>query len=185
MSFYPSLPDSHHLVALWKRFPRGIEALLGLHDAFLRNEDSELTVAERELIAAHVSTLNGCRYCAVAHQRYATAFGIQEEVFADMAVDSGHGSLSPRMQAALDYAAKLTLEPAAVARADFDTLLAAGWSEDAIHDIVCITGIYALMNRLLEGSGMKENVAPPGFTPEKARAGRYSDMLQMIQGKRP
>ena len=39
------------------------------------------------------------------------------------------------------------------------------------------------MNRLLEGSGMKENVAPAGFTPEKARAGRYSDMLALINGE--
>ena len=184
MSFYPSLPDSHHLVALWQRFPRGIEPLLGLHDDFLRNEDSELTIAERELIAAHVSNLNGCRYCAVAHQRYATAFGIDQGVFGDMAVETGHDSLSPRMQAALDYAAKLTRDPAAVSQSDFDALLAAGWSEDGIHDIVCVTAIYAFMNRLLEGSGMKENVAPPGFTAEKARSGRYSDMLQMIRSKR-
>ncbi len=30
MSFYPSLPDRHHLMSLWQRFPRGTEALLAL-----------------------------------------------------------------------------------------------------------------------------------------------------------
>ena len=59
----------------------------------------------------------------------------------------------------------------------------AGWGEDGIHDIINVTAIYAFMNRLLEGSGMKENVAPAGFSPEKARAGRYSDMLSMIKGE--
>ena len=42
--------------------------------------------------------------------------------------------------------------------------------------------LYAFMNRLLEGSGMKENVALAGFSPEKARAGGYSDMLAAIRG---
>ena len=182
MSFYPSLPEKHHLVALWTRFPRGVEPLLALHDAFLRNTDSELEIGERELIAAHVSALNGCSYCFVAHRRYAEAFGIAPGVFGDMAVDTAHDSLRPQMTAALAYAAKLTTEPSAVNDRDFNGLIAAGWSEDAIHDIVNVTAIYAFMNRLLEGSGMKENVAPAGFTPEKARAGRYSDMLSMIKG---
>ena len=182
MSFHPSLPDKHHLVALWQRFPKGIEALLRLHDDFLRNEDSELEIAERELIAAHVSALNGCNYCFVAHRRYAEAFGIAPEVFGDMSVHTAHDSLRPQMTAALAHAAKLTADPSAIGQADFDALVAAGWSEDGIHDITCITAIYAFMNRLLEGSGMKENVAPAGFTPEKARAGRYSDMLAAIKG---
>lgn len=182
MSFYPSLPDRHHLVQFWQRFPRGIEPLLQLHDEFLRNTDSALEVAERELIAAHVSALNGCAYCFVAHRRYAEAFGISRDVFGEMSVNTAHDSLRPQMTAALDYAAKLTQTPSAVVDADFNALIAAGWSEDGINDIVNVTAIYAFMNRLLEGSGMKENVAPVGFSAEKARAGRYSDMLAMIKG---
>lgn len=180
MSFHPSLPDRHHLVALWQRFPRGIEPLLALHDAFLRNSDSDLEIGERELIAAHVSARNGCRYCFVAHRRYAEAFGIETEVFGEMRVDIAHPSLRPEMTAVLSFAGKLTESPSAVGQRDYDSLVAAGWSEEAIHDIVCVTAMYAFMNRLLEGSGMKENVAPAGFSREKARAGRYSDMLTMI-----
>ena len=180
MSFYPSLPEKHHLMDLWKRFPRGIEPLLALHDAFLRNEDSALEIAERELIATHVSALNGCAYCFVAHRRYAEAFGIAPGVFGDMKVDIAHEDLRPAMTAALIYAGKLTQTPSDVGQADFEALIAAGWDEDAIHDIVSVTAIYGLMNRLLEGSGMKENVSAPGFSAEKARAGKYSDMLQPI-----
>ena len=182
MSFHTSLPDRHHLVQLWQRFPRGIEALLTLHDDFLRSPDSALEIGERELIAAHVSALNGCAYCFAAHRRYAEAFGIAPEVFGDMTVDRAHDSLRPSMTAVLDYVAKLTETPSAVGQDDYNSLVAAGWDEDAIHDIISVTAIYAFMNRLLEGSGMKENVAPAGFSPEKARASRYSDMLAMIRG---
>lgn len=180
MSFYPSLPEKHHLMDLWKRFPRGIESLLGLHDAFLRNEDSALEIGERELIAAHVSALNGCHYCFVAHRRYAEAFGIAPDVFGEMVVDIAHEDLRPAMTAALIYAGKLTQTPSGIDQSDFDALIAAGWDEDAIHDIVSVTAIYGLMNRLLEGSGMKENVAAAGFSAAKARAAKYSDMLKLI-----
>ncbi|MHA1528627.1 MAG: carboxymuconolactone decarboxylase family protein [Alphaproteobacteria bacterium] len=181
MSFYPSLPDKHHLAVLWKRFPKGIAPLLHMHDELLRNDDSELTIAERELIAAQVSALNHCHYCFVAHSRYAQAFGIDAAVFGEMAVDTAHESLRPQMTAALAHAAKLTRDPAGVAQADYDALSAAGWSEEGINDIVFIISIYAMMNRLLEGAGLKENVAPPGFTPEKARAGRYADLLALLK----
>lgn len=180
MSFHPSLPDRHHLVQLWQRFPRGIEPLLALHDAVLRNTDSALEIGERELIAAHVSALNGCKYCFVAHRRYAEAFGIDPEVFGDMSVETGHHSLRPGMIVVLAFVARLTRTPAAVTQQDYDALAAKGWDEDAVHDIITVTALYAFMNRLLEGSGMKENVAPAGFNAEKARAGRYSDMLALI-----
>ncbi len=166
MSFYPSLPEKHHLAVLWKRFPKGIAPLLHLHDEILRDDDSELTIAERELIAAQVSALNHCHYCFVAHGRYAMAFGIDEAVFGEMSVDTAHDSLRPQMTAALAYASTLTRDPASVAQGDFDALTAAGWSEEGINDIIFITAIYAMMNRLLEGAGLKENVAPPGFNPE-------------------
>ena len=112
MSFYPSLPEKIRLTALWKRFPKGIAPLMHMHDEILRGEDSELTIAERELIAAHVSALNQCHYCFVAHRRYALAFGIDEAVFGEMSIDTAHDSLRPQMTAALAYALRLTRDPA-------------------------------------------------------------------------
>ena len=179
MSFYPSIPGNRNLLALWQRFPKGVAELLAHHDIFLRG-NSALTIGERELIAAHVSALNRCHYCYAAHRRYALAFGIPEAALGDMAVDTAHPGLRPAIGAALAYAEKLTLDPGGVAQADFDTLLAAGWSEEAINDIVTVIALYNFMNRLLDGSGFKQNVAPAGFSPEKALAGRYTDMLKLL-----
>jgi len=67
------------LHALFSRFhKRGIQPLLEYHDAILR-EESELTVGERELIAAYVSSINGCHYCFSAHRDHARAWGIPED----------------------------------------------------------------------------------------------------------
>src|SRR3972149_3727094 len=44
--------------------------------------------------------------------------------------------LEPRVRALCDFAAKLTLTPAAVSRADADGLRAHGWGDRAIHDAI-------------------------------------------------
>ena len=51
----------------------------------------------------------------------------------------------------LDYAAKLTLTPAAVTRDDVQALRDAGFSDRAILDIAQITAYFAFVNRTAEG----------------------------------
>ena len=54
----------------------------------------------------------------------------------------------------LDYAAKLTRTPQAVEKRDLDTLREHGFNDDAIHDIVQVTGLFAYYNRLADGLGI-------------------------------
>ena len=79
MALFPSLPEIPHLGDTFKRFPKGLIHLLKYHDVFLR-EDSELSVAERELIAAYVSGLNKCDFCQTAHDMAARAFGVDQNL---------------------------------------------------------------------------------------------------------
>lgn len=66
MSIFPSLPDDAQLADVFRRFAKGVPALLAYHDDILRDR-SPLTVATRELIAAYVSGLNACTYCHGSH----------------------------------------------------------------------------------------------------------------------
>jgi len=97
MSHFPSIPNLE-LLGLFRKFSdRGILPLLEYHDAILRN-DSELTVGERELIAAYVSSLNDCHYCFSAHRDHAKAWGIPAGLFGDVRVDLDHPDLPDRMK---------------------------------------------------------------------------------------
>ncbi len=42
-------------------------------------------------------------------------------------------------------------------RADADRVYAAGWDERALFDAISICGLFNLMNRIVEGSGIKAN----------------------------
>jgi len=55
----------------------------------------------------------------------------------------------------LDYAVKLTCDPASVSRADVERLRARGFSETAVLDICQITSYYAYVNRLADGLGVE------------------------------
>jgi len=179
MSFFPSIPDLE-LIGLFKRFSsKGIRPLLEYHDEILRSP-SELSEGERELIAAYVSSLNDCHYCFHAHRDHAKAWGIDAAVFGDMTIDVEHASLPSKLKPVLDYVRRLTTDPASVAETDVQPIYEAGYSEDALFDIISVTALYNFMNRILEGSGIKKHVRVLDMSDEMRRKHRYKNLWKMI-----
>lgn len=68
--------------------------------------------------------------------------------------DYSQAVLSVADRTMLDYAAKLTLTPAAVAREDVQALRDAGFDDRAILDIAQITAYFAFVNRTADGLGV-------------------------------
>jgi uncharacterized peroxidase-related enzyme len=179
MSHFPSIPNLE-LLGLFRRFPeRGIRPLLEYHDAILRNE-SELTVAERELIAAYVSSLNDCHYCFSAHRDHARAWGIPAEVFGDVRIDIDHPGIPERMRPVLAFARRLTVDPPGTAVADAQVVYDAGFSEEGLFDIISVTALYNFMNRVLEGAGIKKHVRVMEMSDEMRRRYRYTHLWKTI-----
>ena len=54
----------------------------------------------------------------------------------------------------LEFAVKLTLEPATVGRNDVEALRESGFDDEEILSIVLITGLVNFMNRLAQGLGV-------------------------------
>jgi AhpD family alkylhydroperoxidase len=82
----PSLGDEAALLDVFRRFPHTSRPLLDYHQVLLRGP-SPLTVAHRELIAAYVSALNACHYCAGIHTATAEAFGVPGDVITALLAD--------------------------------------------------------------------------------------------------
>lgn len=179
MSHFPSEPDIE-LIGLFKKYSsRGILPLLEYHDAILRN-DSELTVAERELIASYVSAINGCRFCFSAHREHARAQGIDAAVFGELEINTEHPSISAKIRAALIFAKKLTLHPHTVDVADAQAIYQVGYSEAGLFDLISVTALYNFMNRVVEGAGIKRYVRNPNISDEMRRKFRYTHLWKQI-----
>lgn len=154
-NLFPSLPDTPVLADVFRRFPASIAPLLEYHDRVLRQE-SDLTVGERELIAAYVSALNSCRFCQGGHVVYAEAHGIDPATIAALLDDPNAEDIAidPRLRPILAYVRKLTQEPSRMVEADAAAVYAAGWSEEALFDAVQTCALFCLMNRIVEGTGV-------------------------------
>ena len=70
-------------------------------------------------------------------------------------IDYRLASLSAQDRAMLDFAAKLTLQSAAMTENDVESLRRQGFSDGAVHDIVQVTSLFAYYNRLAEGLGIE------------------------------
>ncbi|PHI19712.1 peroxidase [Lewinellaceae bacterium SD302] len=118
---------------------------------------SELTVEERELIAAFVSATNSCQYCHGIHAAVAQRFGTDPDLVQSLVDDLDGAPIDNKLRAVLHFARKLTLTPAKIVAADAEAVLAVGWSERSLEDVIGITALFNYYNRILDGHGIKGN----------------------------
>ncbi|NNE39994.1 MAG: peroxidase-related enzyme [Marinicaulis sp.] len=182
MALFPSLPETPHLADVFRKFPEKLKPLLDYHDALLRG-DSELTVAERELIAAYVSGLNACNFCFGSHKIYAKAFGIDEAVVDALNTNVDAADIDEKLKPLLKYVAKLKDLPPMLTDADAKAVYDAGWSEMALFDAVQIAALFNFMNRIIEGTGVTFDYADNPVSDEELaerRTRKYSDFGKMV-----
>jgi len=69
--------------------------------------------------------------------------------------DPANAPLDPQDKAMIDFALKLTREPAKMKREDLEFLQQYGFSEEQTVDIVLITCMFNFMDRLADGLGVE------------------------------
>jgi uncharacterized peroxidase-related enzyme len=124
----------------------------------LVNKEGYLSLAERELLAVVVSSINRCTYCAVSHGA-ALRVLLDDAPTADLVgVNWRQAPLSARHQAMARYAELLTLHPEQVGRDDLESLREAGLDDHEIVELVQIVGMFNMTNRVSSALGMVPNV---------------------------
>jgi uncharacterized peroxidase-related enzyme len=113
-----------------------------------------LTRAEREMVGVTVSRLNGCEYCREHHARgLARLLPADRKGVAEAVRVGDLSKLSERERAMCSYAAKLTLDPASVARPDVEALREAGLTDREVLDVAQVAAYFAYANRIALGLG--------------------------------
>ncbi len=79
----------------------------------------------------------------------------QDDLLAALANDHTRADLASADRAILDYAAKLTAKPAAMAVADVQALREVGLDDHGIHDVCAITAYFNFVNRMADGLGVE------------------------------
>lgn len=132
-----------------------------LTETLLRG-DNTLSRGERELIAAYVSRLNECEYCANSHRATAAAQLPGGQAQVRQVLDAGHGgaddggadyAVSDKLRALLDIAAMVRLGGRMVTEEAAEKARAKGATDVEIHDTVLIAAMFCMFNRYVDGLG--------------------------------
>ena len=92
----------------------------------------------------------------MAHHRRGLRRLLRDDSLAQAIEQDWEGAaLDGRRRAMLAYAAKLTLRPASMSRADFEALRAAGFEDRDVLAIAEVCGYYAFVNRIADGLGVE------------------------------
>jgi uncharacterized peroxidase-related enzyme len=143
--------------------PETAAPLSELAEVLLRGPGT-LTRGERELLAAYVSSLNDCRYCAASHSACAAAqlpggMAIVEQV----CVTPATAPISARLKALLAVAAAVCDSGHAVTSEHIDRARAVGATDLEIHDTVLIAAMFCMFNRYVDGLGTAAPDDPAGY----------------------
>ncbi len=146
---------------------------LGVGDVFLRSPDyykplldflenvmvseSELTKAEREIIASHVSNINGCTFCLNAHRATLEAMNVSNETISTLENGIEIKGIRDELRQLIVFADKLTRTPESISITDIDALKEVGISEQTIEDTINVVSIFNYVNRLTDSFGVKGN----------------------------
>jgi uncharacterized peroxidase-related enzyme len=113
--------------------------------------DSPLSAADRELIAAYVSTLNCCEFCARSHASAARHLDHEADLRSAAELGPEAEFLDPRLRALLRLAAAVVAGGSHVTDDLVAEVRAAGADDDEIHDTVLLAAAFCMVNRYVDG----------------------------------
>ena len=116
-----SVPNLFRLVA---NSPAALEGYLGMSGALAKGS---LPAQTRERIALAVAQINGCGYCLSAHSCMGKNLAKLSD--AEIAANRHGGSLDPKADAAVRFAAKVVRERGHVSDADVQAVRMAGYDD--------------------------------------------------------
>jgi len=113
---------------------------------------SQLSEAERELIAAYVSHRNNCMFCTKSHAAAARYLYGENRYLVDEVLNHLEGSrVSDKMKALLNIAGKVQISGKEVKPDDIEVARSFGADDREIHDTVLIAACFSMFNRYVDG----------------------------------
>lgn len=153
MAFVSFLKEEDGLGTVMHREPKRYNPFMAMgHDIMCG--PSELSFAERELIAVYVSALNACHFCVGTHVSIAKALGQDPALVEALVHDPANAPVPAKLKPVLAFVRKLTIEPARLTQADADAVFQAGWKDQTLSDAVAVAAYFAMANRLADGHGV-------------------------------
>ena len=151
MPYFPLQDDLPGIRGLVAFRPDTGRALYELAEALLRSA-STLSPAERELIAAYVSSRNECRFCTSSHAAASRHLLGERAALVDAVMrDLESAPVDAKLRTLLVIAGKVQRSGRLVTEEDVAAARTAGATDREIHDAVLIAAAFSMFNRYVDG----------------------------------
>lgn len=140
--------------------------------------DSTLTDAERELIAAFVSSLNHTDFCMNSHaaaSRY--LYGEQRDLVDQTLTNPDTAPISAKLRSLLVIAGRVADDARTVSHDVVTAARAEGATDGDIHDTVLIASSFCLYNRYVDGLATLTPTDPAAYEAMGERMGTLGYQL--------
>ena len=127
------------------------------NNLMLNDNDCNLTILEREMIAVVVSSANRCYYCLVAHGQAVRQISGDPQLGEMLVINYRVAELDQRTRAMLDFVWKLTKKPFDISEDDRELLRQVNFSDKDIFDISDVASFFNYTNRMAHGLDMIPN----------------------------
>jgi uncharacterized peroxidase-related enzyme len=148
--------------------PETAKPMRELAETLLRGPSS-LSSADRETVAAYVSSRNECRFCQLSHSAAAAEHlggGDAHYALIDaVKTDLESAAITPRLKALLRIAGKVQVGGKQVTADDIAAARARGATDLEIHDTVLIAAAFCMYNRYVDGLATWQPEDPAGYRP--------------------
>lgn len=114
---------------------------------------SELSRAEREMMAVVVSAANNCYYCQIHHVEALNHYWKDEQKVELFRISYNSVALSNKEKLLCNYAKELTLQPA-IDNGTVEALKQLGLSDSAILDATLVVAYFNFVNRIVLSLGV-------------------------------
>lgn len=119
---------------------------------------SDLSRAEREMMAVIVSVANGCEYCQLHHTEALNHYWKDENKVSQLRIDYKTLSIEKRHSLLCEFAENLTVKPYDFNDPVFvEKLKNVGLSDNAILDATLVVAYFNFVNRIVMALGVEAN----------------------------
>jgi uncharacterized peroxidase-related enzyme len=157
--------------------PESGQHLYALAQVLLRGE-SPLSEAERELIAAFVSSRNACLFCMSSHAAASRYLFQDKKQVVDFVLDDYKSApINDKLKALLNIAGKVQKNGKEVLITDVEEARKHGANDREIHDTVLIAATFSMFNRYVDGLASLTPTDPKAYEEMGVRLGEKGYVL--------
>ena len=143
----------YNILKIMSRSPEALQASMRMYLAIMFGE-SDLSRAQREMLATVVSQTNDCFYWIESHGEDFRA-EVKDDTLADQLKQNWKtAELDDSDRSLCQWAEKLTKSPDKMTQADVDLLKEKRFSQSAISDAAQVISYFNYINRIADGLGV-------------------------------